>query len=148
MLREFLCVGLFAQYMRWQKIDISCSQFFQITRNKLIIKPGLSMLTVQRCEGYIVELCCQVSVWSRSFQHICWWESYEFTLLILIIDLTLKKQSRHVFTKSQASFYIKFSNFSERILWRWVIRLAVAQLMAIFHWRVLGKARFGLCTIT
>lgn len=60
----------------------------------------------------IVELCCQVSFWSRSFQHICWWENYELTLLILIIDLTLKKQSRHVFTKSQASFYIKFSNFS------------------------------------
>lgn len=143
MLREFLCVGLFAQYMRWQKIDISCSQFFQITRNKLIIKPGLSMLTVQICEGY-----SWIVLPSQPFQRICWWESYELTLLILIIDLTLKKQSRHVFTKSQASFYIKFSNFSERILWRWVIRLAVAQLMAIFHWRVLGKARFGLCTIT
>lgn len=143
MLREFLCVGLFAQYMRWQKIDISCSQFFQITRNKLIIKPGLSMLTVQICEGY-----SWIVLPSQPFQHICWYESYELTLLILIIDLTLKKQSRHVFTKSQASFYIKFSNFSERILWRWVIRLAVAQLMAIFHWRVLGKARFGLCTIT
>lgn len=148
MLREFLCVGLFAQYMRWQKIDISCSQFFQITRNKLIIKPGLSMLTVQRCEGYswiVLPSQLLVKIFPTYLLVGKLWINTAYTHNRL---LTLKKQSRHVFTKSQASFYIKFSNFSERILWRWVIRLAVAQLMAIFHWRVLGKARFGLCTIT
>lgn len=142
MLREFRCVGLSAWYMRWQKIDISCSEFFQITRNKLIIKTGLS--TQYRYVTAIGELCCKVSFLVNTFPTNLLVGKFELTLLILIMNLTLKKWSRHAcFHKVTRIFLYKIFLISLReILWGWEISLAVSTTNDNFSLKGVGESTF------
>lgn len=144
MLREFRCVGLSAWYMRWQKIDISCSEFFQITRNKLIIKTGLSTLVQYRYVTAIWELCCKVSFLVNTFPTNLLVGKFELTLLILIMNLTLKKWSRHAcFHKVTRIFLYKIFLISLReILWGWEISLAVSTTNDNFSLKGVGESTF------
>lgn len=144
MLREFRCVGLSAWYMRWQKIDISCSEFFQITRNKLIIKKGLSTLVQYRYVTAIGELCCKVSFLVNTFSTNLLVGKFELTLLILIMNLTLKKWSRHAcFHKVTRIFLYKIFLISLReILRGWEIWLAVSTANDNFSLKGVGESTF------
>lgn len=145
MLREFRCVGLSAWYMRWQKIDISCSEFFQITRNKLIIKTGLSTRVQYRYVTAIGELCCKVSFLVNTFPTNLLVGKFELTLLILIMNfITLKKWSRHAcFHKVTRIFLYKIFLISLReILWGWEISLAVSTTNDNFSLKGVGESTF------
>lgn len=144
MLWEFRCVGLSAWYMRWQKIDISCSEFFQITRNKLIIKTGLSTLVQYRYVTAIGKLCCKVSFLVNTFPTNLLVGKFELTLLILIMNLTLKKWSRHAcFHKVTRIFLYKIFLISLReILWGWEISLAVSTTNDNFSLKGVGESTF------
>lgn len=117
---------------------------FQITRNKLIIKKGLSTLVQYRDVTAIGELCCKVSFLVNTFPTNLLVGKFELTLLILIMSLNLKKWSRHAcFHKVTRIFLYKIFLISLReILRGWEIWLAVSTANDNFSLKGVGESTF------
>lgn len=101
--------------------------------------------TVQICNSYNRgELCCKVSFLVNTFPTNLLVGKFELTLLILIMNLTLKKWSRHAcFHKVTRIFLYKIFLISLReILWGWEISLAVSTTNDNFSLKGVGESTF------